>query len=119
MDKDADVAGRTIVTINKKLFVNMDAGEGYLTRIPYQQVFVRIPKSDGYLSENEEMLTVRLRDEQVYEITDAKGILSGTMEGRDLKVHYEDKTKRKRKESRNGRKYSGKEWTVGGSIRNG
>jgi len=111
--------GHTVITINKKLFVNMDEGEGYLTRIPYHQTFVRIPKSDGYLSENEEMLTAWLRDDQVYPITDAKGIPSGTVEGKDLKVHYEDKTKRKRKESRNGRKYSGKEWTAGGSIRNG
>ncbi|MCD7956786.1 MAG: relaxase/mobilization nuclease domain-containing protein [Lachnospiraceae bacterium] len=114
-DGVAERSGMTKVTINEKLFIRMDGEEDYITRIPFKREYVSIPKAHCQISADGTILTAWLRDDQEYKITDSNGIPSDTLTGAKLKINYEDKTRRKRRDLRNGRNYSRKEQTASGT----
>ena len=91
----------TRITIHKKLFARTEAESGYLTRIPGENSqYVLLPKEDTYMYESGEILSAFVYDEEQYSLCDQKGNTIGTVTGRELKKHYEDKS---RKHERSGR----------------
>lgn len=93
-----DRAGYTRVTIHEKMFHGEDE-HTYVTRVPYTQGYVRIPKEDSFLSGNKKMLTADLYPERSYVIENRDGIRTGEVAGRELRMHYEDKTRGKVKKT--------------------
>ena len=91
----------TRITIHKKLFARTEAESGYLTRIPGENSqYVLLPKEDTYMYESGEILSAFVYDEEQYSLCDQEGNTIGTVTGRELKKHYEDKS---RKHERSGR----------------
>ena len=92
-------SGRTIpphtrITIHRKLFVRTDLETGYVTRIPGEGGrFVLLPKEDTYMYESGEILSAFLYEGKEYQLCDREGNAAGEITGRELKAHYEDKTK--------------------------
>lgn len=90
----------TRITIHKKLFGKMDLRDGYLTKIPgRREVYVLFPKTDCYMYESGEILSVFLYAEKTYSLCDRDGNRTGEIAGSLLKGHYEDKTDRKQERS--------------------
>lgn len=100
--------GQTRITIHQKLFQETTA-TAWITRIPYQKdTYVCLPKEDCRLLPGEEILEVYLKDEQTYCLKNRSGTWEENVLGRELKKHYEDKTKRKGGKERDGRTVYGK-----------
>ena len=86
----------TRITIHKKLFGRMDLKDSYLTKIPGRRnVYVLFPKTDCYMYESGEILSVFLYEEKTYSLCDSNGNRTGEIFGRSLKGHYEEKTERR------------------------
>ena len=98
-------SGRTIpphtrITIHRKLFVRTDLEAGYVTRIPGEGGrFVLFPKEDTYMYESGEILSAFLYEGKEYQLCDREGNAAGEITGRELKAHYEDKTKTQQERS--------------------
>ena len=84
----------TRITIHKKLFAGTDMESGYLTRIPGENTqYVFLPKEDTYMYESGEILSAFVYDEKRYSLCDQEGNAIGDISGRELKTHYEDKSR--------------------------
>ena len=107
-EKEKPLEGQTRITIHQKLFQETTA-EAWITRIPYQKdTYVCFPKEACRLLPGEEILEVYVKDEQTYRLKNRCGTWEGNVCGRELKKHYEDKTKRKGGKERDGRTVYGK-----------
>ena len=72
----------------KASLIQGEQADGYKTRVPYTDQYVIVPKEDSFWDDSKKNLTVFLKDEMDYKVTDQSGMRDERIPGTELKKNY-------------------------------